>query len=109
MIFALALGIFAISRRLWLSEILLFVLGIALIVFSATVSTLLQRLVPREARGRVMSVNTMAWQGLEYAGVLTIGSLATIWTATPVIIGAALAIALVLAGIMLRYREVAML
>jgi hypothetical protein len=39
LVFAVALGVFAISRSLWLSVVLLFVLGNALIVFSTAVST----------------------------------------------------------------------
>jgi MFS family permease len=92
--FAVALSLFAVSRSLWLSETLLFVAGAALGVFSTSITTLLQKLAPRELRGRVMSVNTIAWQGLEYVGVLIIGTLATLWTAPPVVVGAAVLMAI---------------
>jgi predicted MFS family arabinose efflux permease len=105
--FAVALGLFAFSRSLWLSEILLFVAGGALIAFSTSVTTLLQKLAPRELRGRVMSVNTIAWQGLEYVGVLMTGALAAIWTAPPVVAGAAAVMALVIIAVAVRHKEVA--
>jgi hypothetical protein len=41
---------------------------------STAVSTLLQLLAPGHLRRRVMSVNTLAWQGLEYVGVLITGA-----------------------------------
>jgi MFS family permease len=107
--FAVALAFFAVSRSLWISEILLFVAGAALIAFSTSVTTLLQKLAPRELRGRVMSVNTIAWQGLEYVGVLLTGTLATVWAAPPVVVCAAILMAAAVTGVALRRREVARL
>ena len=106
LVLAASLALFALSRSLWLSELALFVTGAALIAFSTSVTTLLQRLAPKEMRGRIMSVNTMAWQGLEYAGVLITGGLATLWAAPPVLVGAAVIIALALVGIALACRAV---
>jgi predicted MFS family arabinose efflux permease len=105
--FAVALALFAVSRSLWISEILLFVAGGALIAFSTSVTTLLQKLAPRELRGRVMSVNTIAWQGLEYVGVLLTGTLATLWTAPPVVVGAAVLMGIVIIAIALLQQDVA--
>src|SRR5262249_16342940 len=96
---AMALGLFALSRSLALSMVLLFIVGFALIAFSTLVSTLLQTLSPQELRGRVMSVNTIAWQGLEYVGVLITGALATFWGASIVLVGAAVVIAVGLLGL----------
>jgi predicted MFS family arabinose efflux permease len=103
---AAALGLFALSRSLPLSMVLLFIVGFALIAFSTLVSTLLQTLSPQELRGRVMSVNTIAWQGLEYVGVLITGALATLWGAPIVLLGAAVVIAVVLVGLVVRQRQV---
>lgn len=102
---AVALGLFALSRSLPLSMVLLFIVGFALIAFSTLVSTLLQTLSPQELRGRVMSVNTIAWQGLEYVGVLITGALATLWGAPGVLLGAAMVIAVVLVGLVMRQRQ----
>jgi MFS family permease len=104
--FAVTLALFALSRSLRLSGILLFVAGGALIVFSTSVTTLLQRLTPRDLRGRVMSVNTMAWQGLEYVGVLLTGTLASLWTAPPIVLGAAVLMGGVVIAIALSQRDV---
>jgi len=109
LIFAVALLLFAISRSLWFSQIVLFVAGGALIAFSTSVTTLLQRLTPRELRGRVMSVNTIAWQGLEYVGVLVTGTLATVWAAPPVVAGAAVVIVIVITAIAIHQKGVAAL
>lgn len=107
--FSVALGLFAVSRVLWLSEMFLFVMGASSIIFATSVSTLLQMLAPKELRGRVMSVNTVAWQGLEYLGVLITGSLATVYPAPFVVLGAAVLIFLVLATIVLLRRDIARL
>jgi MFS family permease len=103
---AVALGLFALSHSLLLSAVLLFVIGFALIAFSTLVGTLLQMLAPQELRGRVMSVNTIAWQGLEYVGVLITGALATFWSASIVVLGTAVVIAVVLLGLAMRQRQI---
>jgi hypothetical protein len=54
-----------------------------------------------------MSVNMIAWQGLEYVGVLMTGALAAIWTAPPVVAGAAAVMALVIITVAVRHKEVA--
>jgi predicted MFS family arabinose efflux permease len=105
MMAAIALGLFALSRSLPLSMVLLFIVGFALLAFSTLVSTLLQTLSPQELRGRVMSVNTIAWQGLEYVGVLITGALATLWGASIVLLGAAVVIAVVLVGLVMRQQQ----
>jgi predicted MFS family arabinose efflux permease len=107
--FTVALGLFALSRSIWWSAVLVFVIGLALIAFSTAVSTLLQTQTPGELRGRVMSVNTLAWQGLEYAGVLITGTLATVWGASTILLGAAGVIAAVLLAVGLRRSEIVQL
>ena len=82
----------------------LFAMGLLLIVFSTLTSALLQLGAPGSLRGRVMSVYTLAWQGLEYVGVLLTGSLASLWGASAAVFGSAVVIALVLLGIGLRQR-----
>jgi MFS family permease len=107
--FAVALGLFAVSRSLWISEVVLFVAGAALIAFSTSVTTLLQTFAPRDLRGRVMSVNTIAWQGLEYVGVLLTGTLAAVWTAPAVVVGAAVSMAIAVAGVAVCQRKLVIL
>jgi MFS family permease len=103
---AVALGLFALSRSVLLSMGLLFTIGLALTTFSTLVSTLLQTLSPHELRGRVMSVNTIAWQGLEYVGVLITGALATLWGAPIVVLGTAVVIAVVLLSLAMSQQQV---
>jgi len=107
--FAVALCLFAISRSVWISGLLLVVVGGGLIAFSTSITTLLQTLTPRALRGRVMSVNTMAWQGLEYVGVLLTGALASVWSTPPVVVGAAVLMAVVVVSIAVRQRAIAAL
>jgi Transmembrane secretion effector len=51
-----------------LALVLLFCMGALLTAFSTVVSTLLQRTAHQDLRGRVMSVYTLSWQGLEIWG-----------------------------------------
>ena len=99
-------ALFALSRVLWVSEILLFFAGGALIIFSTSATTFLQNLAPRELRGRIRSVNTIAWQGFEYVGVLVTGALATVWTAPPVVVGAAVVMGITVIAIATLRREI---
>jgi MFS family permease len=68
---------FALSRMLWLSDILLFLIGAALIVALATTSSLVQLIVPDELRGRVMSIYMMAFRGGMPIGSLICGFFAS--------------------------------
>jgi len=77
---------FAVSRVLWLSEILLFLTGIALMIVFSTVTSLVQLTAPNEMRGRVMSIYMLAFRG-----GMPLGSLVSGWLATslgaPLVIG----------------------
>jgi predicted MFS family arabinose efflux permease len=97
--FAVALTFFSLSRSLPWSLVLLFCMGFLLITFSTTVSTLLQREAPEHLRGRVMSVYILAWQGLEYLGVMVIATLADLWTAPLAVLAAAATVGLVVVGV----------
>jgi MFS family permease len=77
---------FAVSRVLWLSDILLFLTGAALMVVFSTVTSLVQLTAPNEMRGRVMSIYMLAFRG-----GMPLGSLMSGWLATslgaPLVIG----------------------
>jgi MFS family permease len=77
---------FAASRMLWLSDILLFLTGMALMVVFSTVTSLIQLIAPNEMRGRVMSIYMLAFRGGMPLGSLVSGYLATKLGA-PVVIG----------------------
>jgi MFS family permease len=68
---------FALSKILWLSDILLFLTGAALLIVFATVTSLVQLVVPNELRGRVMSIYMMAFRGGMPLGSLVSGFFAS--------------------------------
>ncbi len=67
---------FACSRHYGLSVALLILLGLSLVLTIATVNNLLQVLAPPDMRGRVMSIQGMAVNGLVPLGSLLVGGLA---------------------------------
>ncbi len=75
-IFSLALLIFSISKTIWLSYLMIFLMGLGAINQIATANTMLQLNVPDELRGRVMSVFTTMFLGMAPLGNFTVGSLA---------------------------------
>jgi MFS family permease len=68
---------FAASRQMWLSEILLFLTGTALMIVFSTVTSLVQLIAPNEMRGRVVSIYMVAFRGGMPIGSLVSGYLAT--------------------------------
>jgi MFS family permease len=77
---------FAVSRVLWLSDVLLFFTGAALMVVFSTVTSLVQMIAPNEMRGRVMSIYMLAFRGGMPLGSLVSGYLAT-YLGAPLVIG----------------------
>jgi len=77
---------FSMSRTVWLSEVLLFLTGAALMVVFSTVTSLIQLLAPNEMRGRVMSIYMVAFRGGMPLGSLVSGYLAT-YIGAPMVIG----------------------
>jgi MFS family permease len=77
---------FALSRTLWISDILLFFTGATLMIVFSTVTSLVQLIAPNEMRGRVMSIYMLAFRG-----GMPLGSLVSGWLATslgaPMVIG----------------------
>jgi len=68
--------VFASSRVLWFSELLLFVCGALLVMTTSLTTSLAQLVAPNEMRGRVMSIYMMAFRG-----GMPLGSLAAGWAA----------------------------
>ena len=83
--YGLLIMAFAASRVLWLSDILLFLLGAALMLVFSTVTSLIQLIAPNEMRGRVMSIYMLAFRGGMPLGSLVSGYLAT-WIGAPMVI-----------------------
>ncbi|MEQ1869808.1 MAG: MFS transporter [Vicinamibacterales bacterium] len=76
-IYGLLIVAFATSRTLLVSEILLFLTGVALMVVFSSVTSLVQLIAPNEMRGRVMSIYMLALRG-----GIPLGSLASGYAAT---------------------------
>ena len=74
--FSIALFIFSISVNVWLSYVMLFLLGLGAINQIVTANSLLQLTVPDELRGRVMGSFTTMFLGMAPLGNLTLGTLA---------------------------------
>ncbi|HJS91211.1 MAG TPA: MFS transporter [Steroidobacteraceae bacterium] len=68
--------LFGLSRILWLSLLLMVVVGFGLIQVMAVSNTIIQSLVPDDKRARVMSYYTMAFFGAAPFGSLIAGALA---------------------------------
>ena len=71
-VFGLLVAAFAMSRTLWLSQLLLFCAGIAAMLVTALTTSLVQLIVPDHLRGRVVSIYMVAFRG-----GMPLGSLAT--------------------------------
>jgi MFS family permease len=74
--FGISLILFAASRNLHLSMILLFPVGFSMISQMAASNTLIQAMVPDHLRGRVMSVYSMMFMGMAPFGSLIAGTAA---------------------------------
>ena len=85
-VYGLLIIAFASSRLLWLSDILLFCTGAALMIVFSTVTSLVQLIAPNEMRGRVMSIYMLAFRGGMPLGSLISGYFAT-FIGAPMVIG----------------------
>jgi predicted MFS family arabinose efflux permease len=71
------LVLFAFSRSLWLSMLLLVPVGFCMMSAMASSNTLIQSLIPDAMRGRVMSLYAMMFMGMAPFGALLAGALAS--------------------------------
>src|SRR5262249_34082111 len=74
--FGVALISFSLSRRFWLSALLLVPVGASMMVEMASSNTLIQSMVPSQLRGRVMAVYSMMFMGMAPFGALFAGWIA---------------------------------
>lgn len=74
--FGVFLILFAYSKLLWLSVVLLVPTGFSLMLQMASSNTLVQSMVPDPLRGRMMAVYSMMFMGMAPFGALLSGSLA---------------------------------
>jgi predicted MFS family arabinose efflux permease len=85
-VYGLLIVAFASSHVMWLSEILLFFTGAALMMVFSTVTSLVQLIAPNDMRGRVMSIYMVAFRGGMPLGSLLSGYFAT-FIGSPAVIG----------------------
>ena len=77
--------VFAASRAIWFSELLLFVGGALLVMTTSLTTSLAQLIAPNEMRGRVMSIYMVAFRGGMPLGSLVAGWAATLTSAPTVL------------------------
>lgn len=80
--FGAGLILFGLSHIVWLSFLLMMVVGFGMMQGITASNTIIQTLVPEEMRGRVMSYYTAAFVGMAPFGSLMAGSLAH-WIGAP--------------------------
>ena len=96
--FGASLILFSISRKFWLSTMLLVPVGFSMMVQMASSNTLIQSMVPDRLRGRVMAVYSMMFVGMAPFGALLAGLLAHLLNA-PAAVGLGGVACLIGAGI----------
>jgi MFS family permease len=75
-LFGAGLIVFAMSRILWISMLLMLFVGFGMMQQMTSSNTIIQTIVPEDRRGRVMSYYTMAFVGMAPFGSLLAGLLA---------------------------------
>jgi MFS family permease len=82
MVFGIGLIALGTSHMLWLSLVLMVVVGLGMMLQIVSTNTVLQTIVEDDKRGRVMSLYAMAFLGMTPFGSLLAGGLAT-WIGAP--------------------------
>ena len=74
--FGVGLVVFSLSRNLWLSLLVLPIVGAGFMISLAATNTIVQTIVPEDLRGRVMAFYAMSFLGTAPIGSLIAGSVA---------------------------------
>jgi MFS family permease len=74
--FVLSITLFALSRHVWLSVLLMAGAGLTLVMVNASINTLVQTLADEDKRGRALSLLMMSFLGMVPLGSLLFGELA---------------------------------
>jgi predicted MFS family arabinose efflux permease len=85
-LYSVLIIVFAASRLLWLSYLLLFLCGAAMMIVFSTITSLVQLMAPNEMRGRVMSIYMVAFRGGMPLGSLASGYAASQLSAPVVLV-----------------------
>ena len=97
-VFGALVTAFALSRVMWLSNVLLFFTGATLLMTFSMTSSLVQLIVPDHLRGRVMSIYMVAFRGGMPLGSLAAGYAASV-TSAPFVLAVNGVLIIAVAGI----------
>lgn len=100
--FGALLALFAVTRVIWISAVLLFGGGACMVMVFATLASLVQLIAPNEMRGRVMSIYMVAFRGGMPLGSLVAGYVATLTSAPAVLTVNGVLLSLVAAWFLLK-------
>jgi MFS family permease len=106
LIYGVLILVFAQMRVLWISGLVLFLAGIAMVMVGAMLSSLVQLNAPNEMRGRVMSIYMVAFRGGMPLGSLVSGTIASRTSAPMVLTVNAVLLSLVSAWFLLKSHGV---
>jgi predicted MFS family arabinose efflux permease len=100
--FGIIVVLFSTATILWINAVLLFAGGICMVMVFATLSSLVQLIVPNEMRGRVLSIYMVAFRGGMPLGSLAAGYAATLTSAPTVLMTNGVLLSLIAAWFLLR-------
>jgi MFS family permease len=104
--FGVVITLLALNRSLYLSYVLLFVSGLALMIVLSCITSLVQLIAPNEMRGRVMSIYLLAFRGGMPLGSLASGYIASITSAPTVLVLNGVAMLIVSVYFLLKNKEI---
>jgi len=90
LVFPMALIVFALSEQVVLALPTLILAGAGFIVQQALVNSLVQALVEDRMRGRVLSIYSLLFIGMQQGGNLLAGGVAQLWSAPVAVLGGAI-------------------
>jgi predicted MFS family arabinose efflux permease len=105
-LFGVLITLFAINRSLYLTYLLVFISGIALMIVLSSITSLVQLIAPNEMRGRVMSIYLVAFRGGMPLGSLVSGYMASVTSAQAVLTVNGFALLIVSAYFLLKNEEI---
>ncbi len=105
-VFGVMITLLALNRSLYLSYVLLFVSGMALMIVLSCITSLVQLIAPNEMRGRVMSIYLVAFRGGMPLGSLVSGYIASITSAPTVLVLNGIAMLIVSVYFLLKNKEI---
>jgi MFS family permease len=101
-VFGIIVVLFSTATILWINAVLLFAGGICLVMVFATLSSLVQLIVPNDMRGRVLSIYMVAFRGGMPLGSLAAGYAATLTSAPTVLMTNGVLLSLIAAWFLLK-------